>query len=78
MLVLKYKINLPAVIINLGGIANYTFIHKYIIASQNDKEFSENHFSSGDTGPGNCLIDKWIKKNSTKLYDKDGKIALSG
>ena len=31
-----------------------------------------------DIGPGNCLIDKWMRKNSTKLYDKDGKIALSG
>ena len=78
LLVLQYKINLPVVIINLGGIANYTFIHKHIVAPQNDKEFKENYISSGDSGPGNCLIDQWIKKNSTKLYDKDGEIALSG
>ncbi len=78
LLVLQYKINLPAVIINLGGIANYTFIHKYIAAPQNDKEFKENYISSGDSGPGNCLIDQWIKKNSAKFYDKGGKIALSG
>ena len=30
---------------------------------------------SGDIGPGMCLIDKWIRKNSKKKYDKDGKIA---
>jgi len=78
LLVLQYKINLPVVIINLGGIANYTFIHKYIVEPQEDKEFKENYITSGDSGPGNCLIDQWIKKNSTKFYDKDGKIAQLG
>jgi len=78
LLVLQCKINLPVVIINLGGIANYTFIHKYIVVPQEDKEFKENYITSRDSGPGNCLIDQWIKKNSTKFYDEDGKIAQSG
>ena len=34
--------------------------------------------SAKDVGPGNCLIDKWIKKNTNKLFDLDGKIAESG
>ena len=33
---------------------------------------------SGDTGPGNCLIDQWIREHSDNAFDKDGKIALSG
>ena len=33
---------------------------------------------AGDIGPGNCLIDEWIRKNSKKKYDKDGLIARSG
>ena len=33
---------------------------------------------SGDTGPGNCLIDEWIRKKTGKPYDKNGKIASSG
>ena len=33
---------------------------------------------SSDIGPGNCLIDKWIKINLNKNYDEDGKIAESG
>ena len=33
---------------------------------------------AGDIGPGNCLIDDWIRKNSKKKYDKDGSIARSG
>jgi len=78
LLVLQNKINLPVVIINLGGIANYTFIQEYVVAPQDDDEFNENYITSGDSGPGNCLIDQWIRKNSNELYDKDGKIALSG
>ena len=31
-----------------------------------------------DTGPGNCLIDEWIRKKTGKPYDKSGKIASSG
>ena len=31
-----------------------------------------------DVGPGNCLIDQWIRLNSKNRYDQDGKIARSG
>ncbi len=34
--------------------------------------------TSMDIGPGNCLIDKWIRINSEKNFDKDGNIARSG
>ena len=66
------KINLPVVIVNLGGISNFTLIWR-------SKELKENFLISKDTGPGNCLIDQWIKKKSNKLnYDEDGKIANLG
>ena len=39
---------------------------------------NDDNFSSRDLGPGNCLIDEWIRKNSKKKYDKDGLIAKSG
>ena len=60
------KINLPVAILNLGGIANITSID------------NKNDMYSSDIGPGNCLIDKWIKINLNKNYDEDGKIAESG
>ena len=60
------KINLPVAILNLGGIANITLID------------NKNDMYSSDIGPGNCLIDKWIKINLNKNYDEDGKIAESG
>ena len=72
LLVEKKKIRLPVIIVNIGGISNYTLIWRH-------KELRENFLISKDTGPGNCLIDLWIKKKSTKLnYDKDGKIAKLG
>ena len=65
------KINLPVIILNLGGIANYTII-------QNHKELKKNLLISKDSGPGNCLIDQWIRKKTNKAYDDGGKIARLG
>ena len=33
---------------------------------------------SKDIGPGNCIIDNWIRKNSNYKFDKDGKLTVSG
>ena len=33
---------------------------------------------SRDIGPGNCLIDSWVRKNSKKKFDYNGQYALSG
>jgi anhydro-N-acetylmuramic acid kinase len=68
LLVKKNKISLPVVILNIGGIANATYIGV------------ENTIFAKDIGPGNCLIDKWIRlksKNKNK-YDKNGATARSG
>ena len=62
------KIEMPLCILNLGGIANITAI-----------ESDENStLVSCDIGPGNCLIDEWIRKKTGKKYDKDGAIAKIG
>ena len=31
-----------------------------------------------DIGPGNCLINEWIRKNSDKKFDDKGSLALLG
>ena len=59
------KIVDPRLIVNIGGITNVTYLNR------------GNIFST-DIGPGNCLIDNWIKKNFNKDFDKDGKISLEG
>ena len=40
--------------------------------------YNDNDFLSRDLGPGNCLIDEWVRKNSKEKYDIDGLIAQSG
>ncbi len=59
------KIIDPSLVVNIGGITNVTFLNRGDI------------FSS-DVGPGNCLLDNWMKKKFDKNFDKDGKIALEG
>ncbi len=68
-LILKQnKINVPSCILNIGGISNITVVSNYIPFN----------FTSRDIGPGNCLIDTWVRKNSNKKFDKDGKLASIG
>jgi len=66
LLVDNKKIDLPVTILNIGGIANITSVQK------------GNKIYSSDIGPGNCLIDKWIRLNADKIYDKNGSVAKAG
>lgn len=54
---------------NIGGISNLTFLPK--------KCEIEDVFSF-DTGPGNIMIDYFVKKYFNLPYDEDGKIASKG
>ena len=65
LLIKKFKINNPTLILNIGGISNYTFCFKDIISAK-------------DIGPGNVLIDEYLKKTKGISYDKNGDIAASG
>ena len=68
----KLKIKkFPLMILNIGGIANATTI-------QNHDANNENRLLACDIGPGNCLIDHWIRIKSKKKYDENGMIAKSG
>ena len=51
---------------NIGGITNETVINE------------SNSLFAQDIGPGNCLIDQWIKLNSNEFFDNNGDIARSG
>ena len=69
LIVNQNKITQPVIILNLGGIANWTYLGE----TDDGKDLY-----SADAGPGNCLIDQWMKKNSKQNYDKDGSAAKSG
>ena len=66
----KMKIALPVVFLNIGGIANITYIPP--------KAQKGGEIVARDIGPGNCLIDQYLKKKSKYKYDKGGKLAKSG
>jgi len=66
---IKNKIRLPVCFLNIGGISNITIV-------KDRKDLSE--LISKDIGPGNCLIDAWVRKNSNKKFDLDGNLASSG
>ena len=68
VLVNQNQMNLPTCILNIGGIANMT-----IVSSRNF-----NDLKSYDIGPGNCLMDEWVRKKSKERFDKNGILAKSG
>ncbi len=69
LLATKYKLSLPACILNIGGISNVTILSGTTDAID---------LKSKDIGPGNCLIDSWVRKNSSQNFDKDGMLAAKG
>jgi len=56
-------------LLNIGGISNFTYL------SANAKL---NEVCSTDTGPGNTLIDAYMRKHYNKSFDKDAAIAKEG
>ena len=69
LIVAKHSIETPVCLLNIGGISNLTVI---IDKFDNQKLFSR------DLGPGNCLIDNWIRNSSKFKYDSNGKFAETG
>jgi len=60
--------DLHRVVVNIGGIANVTLLPANPLA----------RVSGFDTGPGNTLMDAWIKKQQRKNLDDRGRWAASG
>ncbi len=60
--------DLPAVLVNIGGVANLTFV------SADDP----NGLIGFDTGPGNALIDDFMMSRLNAACDLDGALAATG
>jgi len=55
----------PVAVLNIGGVANVTWIGgEQIVAF--------------DTGPGGALLDDWVHRRTGELCDRDGRLALAG
>ena len=69
-LALHVDLPLPAAVLNIGGVANVTWIGPG--AAGNDA------LLAFDTGPGNALIDDWVRKKAGLPFDRNGEMARSG
>ncbi len=54
----------PAAVLNIGGVANVTLIGRDLLAF--------------DTGPGNALLDDWMRERTGAGFDEDGRTAARG
>jgi len=68
LLVNQNQIERPACVLNVGGIANIT-----LVVSKNNEDLK-----SLDVGPGNCLLDEWVRKHTQMKYDENGKASNIG
>lgn len=57
------------VMLNIGGIANFTYLPGSLDASQ---------IFSTDVGPGNTLMDQYMQKHFNQFYDKNASVAKKG
>ncbi len=56
----------PVAVLNLGGVANLTWIG------------ADGALMAFDTGPGNAPIDDWVQARTGRRYDAEGALAASG
>jgi anhydro-N-acetylmuramic acid kinase len=69
---LLYRADMPRVLLNIGGIANFTWLPARGDGSP---------IISGDTGPGNTLIDRAVRvywPERAQEFDRDGAFAADG
>lgn len=60
------RLKKPVAFLNIGGVANITFIGR------------DGALLAFDTGPGGALLDDWVLAHTSKPFDKDGKLAEKG
>jgi anhydro-N-acetylmuramic acid kinase len=64
---LAAKLPKPVAVLNIGGVANVTWIGN-----------GPDEILAFDTGPGNALIDDWALKHTGRPLDSDGALARQG
>jgi len=67
-LALHEKLELPAAFVNIGGIANVTYV----------PDGPPEGLIAFDAGAGNCMLDDWAMKHIGEPVDRDSRLALAG
>jgi anhydro-N-acetylmuramic acid kinase len=63
---LARKLPRPLAVLNIGGVANVTWIG------------DDGDLIAFDTGPGNGPLDDWVTRHTGQAFDRDGALARSG
>ncbi len=63
---LAQRLDRPLAVLNLGGVANVTWIG------------AEGEVIAFDTGPGNAAIDDWARQTTSAAMDEGGRLARAG
>jgi anhydro-N-acetylmuramic acid kinase len=64
---LAARLEKPLAVLNLGGVGNVTWIGR-----------EANQILAFDTGPGNALLDDWVRHHTGAVCDWDGTLAFAG
>jgi anhydro-N-acetylmuramic acid kinase len=56
----------PVTVLNIGGVANVTLVGR------------DGSLVAFDTGPGNALLDDWMRERTGSAFDEDGRTAARG
>ncbi len=72
---LARQMELPIGVLNIGGIANVTWIGRSEHASHDLMDLDILAF---DTGPGNVMVNEWAFQHTGQPCDLDGMLALAG
>ena len=56
----------PVAFVNIGGVANVTYVGR------------DGRLVAFDTGPGNALIDDWVRRHTNETFDRDGALGCRG
>lgn len=65
-LMLAANVELPAAVVNIGGVANVTWIG------------ADGELLAFDTGPGNAMLDDWVRSKTGAPRDENGMLAAQG
>lgn len=63
----------PVAFLNIGGVANVTWVDPRVTRAE-----AEGAMLAFDTGPGNALINDFLKQRLDAEFDKDGALAAEG
>ena len=69
------KLDLPVAVLNIGGLANVTWIGP---DTPENGDAAAGALIAFDTGPGNALIDDWMRIKAGLGFDRNGEIARRG